>query len=30
MIGVALAAVINLCLFVIVLTAFKRGWKIKS
>ena len=30
MIGVALAAVINLGLFALVLTAFKRGWKIKS
>lgn len=30
MIGVVLAAVINLCLFATVLTAFKKGWRIKS
>ena len=30
MIGVAMAAVINLVLFAFVLTAFKKGWKIKS
>lgn len=30
MIGVALTAVINLCLLIAVLTAFKRGWRIKS
>lgn len=30
MIGVVLAAVINLCLFAAVLTAFKKGWRIKS
>ena len=30
MIGVVMAAVINICLFALVLTAFKKGWKIKS
>jgi len=30
MIGVAMAAIINLVLFALVLTAFKNGWKIKS
>ena len=30
MIGVAMAAIINLVLFALVLTAFKKGWKIKS
>ena len=30
MIGVAMAAVINIILFISVLTAFKKGWKIKS
>jgi ABC-2 type transport system permease protein len=30
MIGVALAAAINLVLFICVLTAFKKGWRIKS
>ena len=30
MIGVILAAVINICLFIAVLTAFKKGWRIKS
>jgi len=30
MIGVAMAAGINVVLFVLVLTAFKKGWKIKS
>jgi len=30
MIGVLLAAMINLMLFTLVLTAFKKGWKIKS
>ena len=30
MIGVVMAAVINIILFTLVLTAFKKGWKIKS
>ena len=30
MIGVAFAAIINICLFACVLTAFKKGWRIKS
>jgi len=30
MIGVAMAATINIILFVLVLSAFKKGWKIKS
>ena len=30
MIGVVMAAVLNIILFILVLTAFKKGWKIKS
>jgi ABC-2 type transport system permease protein len=30
MIGVVMAAVINIVLFILVLTAFKKGWKIKN